>query len=210
MASNFKPGVAFVDENFDEEEGGRAAATFHVHWEAEEGDGWKEGPAAASIDEALAWGREHASVVTVLLLDDTVYSAGDRPAQGEDGPLPPLPDAGLVIRPRPIDSPLDGSVQELSWPLIGRLRQAGITEEVRQAIEARVRADDRVDSFELIPRRHASRRRDWEVSLAITARGTTTAILAADELVSRVVFEALPGEHAGTEQVFLELSSVKG
>ena len=206
MASNAKRGTSFVGENFEEDEGGRAAATFDVHWEAGDGEESKHGPTAASIEEAIAWGREQASVVIVLLLDDTMYSAGDLPAQGEEGPLSPWPDDGLVIRPRPIDSPLDGSVQEVSWPFTGRLRQAGITEEVRQAIEAQVRADDRVDSFELIPRRQAIRKREWEVRLALTARGTTTAILAADALISRAVAEALPGEHPDADTVALELS----
>jgi hypothetical protein len=211
MTSDGRSGTCFVSENFDYEEGGRAAATFNVHWESEDGEHWKDGPSEVSVEEAIAWARKHAPVVNILLLDDTMYSAGDVPAPGDagEGLLPEWPQGGLIIRPRPIDSPLDGSVQELSWPFTGQLRQAGISGEVRQAIEARVRSDERVDSFELVPHRGFVRTRKWDVHLAMTARGTTTAIRAADKLISAAVVKALASHHP-VEDVDLELSSLKG
>jgi hypothetical protein len=205
-------GTSFIGENPDQEEGGRAAGTFGVHWEAEDGSRWKDGPSEVSIEEAIAWARERAEVVNLLLLDGTMYSAGDVPSPGDEdeGPLPEWPKEGLVIRPRPIDSPLDGSVQELSWPFTGRLRHAGISEQVRRAVEARVRSDERVDSFDLVPHRGLARANEWDIHLAMTARGTTTAILAADALISTAVIEALPGDLPKPAHAHLELTSLKG
>jgi hypothetical protein len=52
--------------------------------------------------------------VNILLVDGTMYSVGDVPALGDEDRGPPAewPEEGLVIGPRPIDSPLDGSVQD--------------------------------------------------------------------------------------------------
>ena len=60
---------------------------FSGHWEAEEPTPHlvEEGPGWEDPEEAIAWGRERAPLVLVLLgpREDSVYSAGERQATRE-------------------------------------------------------------------------------------------------------------------------------
>lgn len=109
-----KARIAFGGELVDPQDPGRLTASFTVHWEANAGRRWKQGPEGVSIDEAIAWGRTHAPVVSVLVGGaDTPFSAGDEEPPGAQ--LPRWPTGGLVIKPRPVGMPPDGRQQVREW-----------------------------------------------------------------------------------------------
>jgi hypothetical protein len=98
--------VAYVGEEFDHV--GRLSALFSVHWESLDSNDDGDGPESVSVEEAIAWGREHAAYVFVTLGDsDHGYTAGERDLNELEGtdevdnePLLPWP-TGMSLRPRP-------------------------------------------------------------------------------------------------------------
>jgi hypothetical protein len=104
-----KVGIVFVDRRPPVEHWVRAAeeTDYSTYWEIPGPKPGIEGPDTDDVEEAIAWGRERASVVFVRLGpgDEHWYSAGDLPARlggqsfpqwppPEGQPLPewPLPD----------------------------------------------------------------------------------------------------------------------
>ena len=71
----------------------------HCHWEGER-DGQpvflEHGPAEASLDEAIAWGRERAPLVLVRLGGSRYFSAGAEDPQDEELPRWPPSAEGLA------------------------------------------------------------------------------------------------------------------
>lgn len=108
----FDERVAFVTELGVEDEPGRFSGLFAAHWEARSGEAWLQGPEAVAVDEAIAWARECAPFVSVLIGGrEPVFSAGTRQLTG----VSPWPAAGLVVRERPIGEPPGGGVDEIPW-----------------------------------------------------------------------------------------------
>jgi hypothetical protein len=66
--------IAFVGEQFELEDAFRLSGRFDVHWEALDGQGHGDGPEGVSVDEAIAWGRQHARYVNVLVGDSDTQS----------------------------------------------------------------------------------------------------------------------------------------
>lgn len=150
MSSERERRVAFVVEDWDME-AELLAARFSVRWEEREGRGRAEGPAGVSLDEALAWGRGQATVVYVQL-DGAFYSAGSEQRGSEDDEdLLPWPEEGLVVRPRPPGTPLDGSVQSRPWELRGWIEVEGrdVTEATTAALRDALREDERFGAVEV-------------------------------------------------------------
>jgi hypothetical protein len=176
--------IGHVAEDFDPEDGGRLTGLFSAHWESDTGEDWGKGPEGVSAEEAIDWARRHAIRVSVLLFDDsTIYSAGEAP----DPDLPPWPE-GMVLRPRPMGAPRDGSVQEIPWCLECKIDPARDTTEHEQArLRAAIAADARVTHVESVVRR-----RHLIVNLDISARGSSTACIGAHKLVSSALAVVLP------------------
>lgn len=108
-----RQGYVVIAEMVDPEDPGRFSARFAAHWEASAGTDWKPGPENAEVLDAVAWGRGHAPIVVVRTGDGPVYSAGKR--QVDDDEAKPWPLSGIRIAPRPLGTPLDGSVQSVLW-----------------------------------------------------------------------------------------------
>jgi hypothetical protein len=144
--------IAFVGERSDEEDVFRWSGLFDVHWETLEGTGYGRGPEGVPVEEAIAWAREHAVFVNVRVGDgDPWYSAGERHLSelgDEDGDEELVwPAEGLVIRPRPDGTPLDGSVQEIAWRLQAEADDVpqptpALLEALRTALESNPRLHD--------------------------------------------------------------------
>lgn len=111
------------------------SARFSVRWEERGGGDRGEGPQDVTLDEALAWAREHATVV-YLILGDVRYSAGSE-RRDDDASILSWPEEGMVVRPRPPGTPLDGSVQSRPWAL--RAWMSVPTRGVSEATTARLR-----------------------------------------------------------------------
>jgi hypothetical protein len=133
--------IAHVGEDLGEEGAGRASGTFSVHWEDRSRD-WRQGPEGVDVETAIEWGRQHADVVLVNVAGEGVlYSAGARNFQDED--VVPWPDQGIVIRPRPIGTPLDGTVQERAWDVEARL-YVDLSEADAERLIERIEGDTRL------------------------------------------------------------------
>jgi hypothetical protein len=71
--------IGFVAEDFEPDDGSRLTGTFSAHWESDTKDDHGPAPEGVLAEEAIAWAREHAKRVSVLLYDDSsLYSAEDR------------------------------------------------------------------------------------------------------------------------------------
>jgi hypothetical protein len=169
--------IGFVAEDFDFEEGGRLTGLFSAHWESDTDDRSGPGPEGVPVEEAIEWARRHAARVSVLLYDDeTMYSAGEVPYSD----LPPWPEGGMVLRPRPMGAPRDGSVQEIPWRVKCVVALAHVAAEEEQAqLRAAITADARVTHVE-----STVRGRRLIVELDCTARGSSAACIGAHKLVS--------------------------
>src|SRR3954453_18941335 len=113
--------IAYVGEDSDSEDFGRAAATFGAHVETAAG-GFVEGPEEISLEDALAWARARAPRVLVILdggpagaVEQTLFSAGTELI--EDEGVHPWPQAGIEVRRRPVGTRADGADQTRDWPI---------------------------------------------------------------------------------------------
>ena len=80
-------GRVFVGEDFDEEMY-VCPGTFSAHWEAPDGQSFKQGPRGLSAQEAIEWGRSQADEVYIRLGDSDVhYSAGAVHPHSPDDPV---------------------------------------------------------------------------------------------------------------------------
>lgn len=178
-------GIAVISE-LEADEPGRLTGRFVAHWESETGREVIDGPAGVSIDEAIAWGRRHAKLVSVLLGDEDVpYSAGKQDLPGEA--VRAWPKEGMVIRARPFGTPLDGSEQEASWRLSSAVRLQTSDRGVASRLKAILARDPRVETAGV------------EVSAAgimvtcrFRARGIGIATVEVDRLVEHAVLTILP------------------
>jgi hypothetical protein len=176
--------IGFVAEDFDPEDGSRLMGTFSVHWESREHAEHEQGPQGVSAEEAIAWARRHATQVSVLLYDDaSIYSAGEVPYTD----LPPWPEAGMVLRPRPIGAPRDGSVQEIPWHLRSEVSGKASDEE-RARLAALIAEDPRAANVQVI-----GKRRRLLIELEYTASSVRPSCLAAHELIGAALARVLPG-----------------
>jgi hypothetical protein len=96
--------IAFVGEQFELEDSSRLSGRFDVHWEALDGEDHGDGPEGVSVDEAIAWGRQHARFVSVRVGDsDAQYSAGELDlsdlADRDDERYPSWPADGMISVP---------------------------------------------------------------------------------------------------------------
>jgi hypothetical protein len=111
-----------------------------------------EGPEYVSAEEAITWARRHAPRVLVRIDTDTHFTAGELPLDDDDGtPLPPWPDEGVMLRPRPWGSPLDGSVQETDWQVRAEIddpRMLGAS--VAEHVNAALSGDPRIHSVHVL------------------------------------------------------------
>jgi hypothetical protein len=175
--------IGFVAEDFDPEDGSRLMGTFSVHWESRDHAEHEHGPQGVSAEEAIAWARRHATQVSVLLYDDdSIYSAGEVPYKD----LPPWPEAGMVLRPRPIGAPRDGSVQEIPWHLRSEVSGKASDEE-RARLAALIAEDPRAANVQII-----GERRRLVVELDYTASSTRTAVIDAEALLEAALRRVLP------------------
>jgi hypothetical protein len=109
--------VAWVHEMSDDERLGRYTGQFEV---ALEGPGSRivQGPRNVPLEEAVAWARERTEVVLVSVAGEVTYSAGTRRPSGPGPKFLALPSPVPTFRPRPRGTPIDGSVQEVSWGFV--------------------------------------------------------------------------------------------
>jgi hypothetical protein len=82
-----------------------ALGLFNAHVETEQGpEAYEPGPERVPAEEAIAWSRVRASRVIVRVYGGdrgTIhYSAGDAPAELDEGPLPPWPEDGVPLSMR--------------------------------------------------------------------------------------------------------------
>jgi diadenosine tetraphosphatase ApaH/serine/threonine PP2A family protein phosphatase len=183
--------IGFVAEEFDGADGSRLAGTFCAHWESRDHADWGQGPEGVSAEEAIAWAREHATQVSVLLYDDsTIYSAGEVPYEE----LPPWPEEGMVLKPRPIGAPRDGSVQEIPWPVSSEIERAG-----RPDRDALARLEALIAAHPLVANvRSRRKRRRLLVEVDYTAPRADVAVTAVHDLVSDALAQVLPHARPGT------------
>src|SRR3954447_20592399 len=111
--------IAYIGEDSDPEDFGRAAAVFDAHVEKAAG-GFVQGPEDVSLDEALAWARARAPRVLVILSggpapapEQTLFSAGTELIE-EEG-VYPFPQSRIEVRPRPVGTRADGVDQVRDW-----------------------------------------------------------------------------------------------
>jgi hypothetical protein len=172
----------------DPEDASRFTGTFSVHWEAG-GREWEQGPEEVPVEEAIAWARRHAEVVQVRVgADEIPFSAGDRQPAGEV--LPEWPAEGMVVRPRPIGTPHDGSEQVVDWL-------------VRSDVEMDLPGDDALDRVrghlegapEVAGVVSATRTPSGATLLyRVSARSEGDAVRAGWELAGKAARQALPPE----------------
>ena len=175
--------TAHVGEDLGEGEPGWASGKFSVHWEDRSGD-WHQGPEGTDADKAIDWGRQHADVVLVRVMGAGVlYSAGVREPKDED--TEPWPERGLLIRPRPIGTPLDGSVRERAWDVEARLHVVLPDADSDQLIE-RVERDSRLSgaSIEKAADGHSALAR-----YSFVARDLTAAVMESEDLLAAALHE---------------------
>jgi hypothetical protein len=181
--------IGFVAEDFDPDDGSRLMGRFSVHWESRDHRGHEQGPQGVSAEEAIAWARRHATQVSVLLYDDdSIYSAGEVPY----AELPPWPEEGIVLKPRPIGAPRDGSVQEIPWHLRSEVK-AKASGEQRARLAALIAEDPRAANVQIIKK--------WRrllIELDYTAPSTRTAVIHADALVEAALSRVLPNAFVET------------
>ena len=100
-------GVVFIaeDSGFDDHVPPRVWFTgrFCAHWESDDGQRFREGPAHVPAEEAIAWGREHADVVQIRVgngdlggADSGYFSAGRLQPRNDE--LPVWPEGMAVPR----------------------------------------------------------------------------------------------------------------
>ena len=127
---------AFVYENGDDDEGSRQSGLFSAHWQERSTRAHGEAPETdMELDEALAWARGQATSVQVQI-DGVIFSAGedDETSEGDDDVFP-WPQDGLVVRPRPMYTPFDGSVQRRYWGFRSGIEAAGASEELAGTLQ---------------------------------------------------------------------------
>ena len=112
--ASMNSGIAFIAELPDAANTGRFSAQFAAHWESRDGKSMRKGPAGVSLQDALAWARNESEYVSVLFGgENSAYSAGSKPLR-DDVHRPWLGDS-VMVRPRPVGTPLDGSQQSIEW-----------------------------------------------------------------------------------------------
>jgi hypothetical protein len=181
--------IAYVAEAEDADEPGRLSGRFRVHWESEDGDEHGEGPGYVSAEEAIAWARRHAPRVLVRIDADTHFSAGELALDDDDGtPLPTWPEEGVLLRPRPWGSPLDGSVQEIDWQVRAEIddpRMLGTS--VAEHLEAALSGDPRIHAVHV----SASEQRTT-IACAFLARNPWIVTLEASRILKAALRAAVP------------------
>jgi hypothetical protein len=195
--------IACVGELPDSEDAFRLSGLFDVHWEAREGKTHGDGPVGVSVDEAIAWGREHASYVSVRIGDrDTFYSAGERDLaelgdDDDDGePDEPWPGEGMVIRARPIGAPLDGSIQEVDWLTESESSDLpGCTDDDLERLRAALAMAGRLRAVEVTRRTYPPGLR---VRCTVKAWGGGPAVIGALRLVDAALAEVVGGHTVST------------
>ena len=113
-----RTGEAFVSEEFDDPIAGLLAGRFNAAWQPVLRSDWIDGPSRVPVDDAIAWARAHARVVTVRTgLDDAEYSAGDLPSPGIDNRWP----EGATVLPRAEGEPITSSRDTVWWLVAVRI-----------------------------------------------------------------------------------------
>jgi hypothetical protein len=92
----------------------------------------------------------------------------------------------MVLRPRPIGAPRDGSVQEIPWRVSSEVRGKASADD-RARLRALIAKDSRVANVEV-----AGRWRRLRIEFDYTARSTKDACIAAHALVHAALAEVLP------------------
>lgn len=168
--------TAWVAEITDARDPSRPAARFATHWEDDATGDHAEGPADASLDDALGWAREHAAVVFLHLAGGGgMFSAGD---EHPDGEVPQW--TGGPVAARPPGTPLDGSVQRTAIPLRTDVR-AELDAERLTDLRDRLSAASGVAGvrIERVAERHVV------VRFTISAGGIAEALTAAQPVIER-------------------------
>jgi hypothetical protein len=181
--------IAYVAEAHDAEEPGRLSGRFGVGWASEDGEEHGEGPEYLSAEEAITWAREHAPRVLVRIDADTHFTAGELPLDDDDGtPLPAWPEEGVLLRPRPWGSPLDGSVQEIDWQVRAEIddpRMLGTS--VAEHLNAALSGDPRIHSVHV-----STSEQQTEITCAFLARNVWIVTLEGNRIISAALRAAVP------------------
>jgi hypothetical protein len=157
-----------------------------VHWEDRSRD-WRQGPEGVDVDTAIEWGRQHADVVLVNVAGEGVlYSAGTRNYRDED--VVPWPDQGIVIRPRPIGTSLDGTVQERAWDVEAQLYVELSDADAERLIE-RIEGDTRLSDATV---ERAADGCSAICEYSFVARSLTAAVLESEALLAAALQEINP------------------
>jgi hypothetical protein len=188
--------IAFVGELPDADDSFRLAGVFGVHWESLDGNEHAEGPEGVPVEEAIAWGRRHARFVSVRLGDSgTFYSAGEGNIDDlgsdaddpDDEPALPWPADGMIVRPRPIGAPLDGSVQEVDWSIESTAANVPAGDDGLARVRARLERDGRLRAVELS-------QSDGEVRMrcVVKAHGGGPAVMTVHDAFAHAMDEVFP------------------
>jgi hypothetical protein len=173
---------AWIHELDEEDDRSRASGRFRVALRGPAGGVRTAGVFA--LDEAVRFGREQAPRVYVDV-NDTRYTAGSEP----DDAYPAWPE-DTVARPRPLGTPLDGSVQRIPWLIQGRIRVDGDAEALAEHVEDCLHAADEALSPAVAVRSNGLLYAEFEVE----DRGARPARLRASALLDRIVGPTPDGE----------------
>ena len=173
-------GVAFVFEEDDPREGGRASGRFSAHWEADSGSSFRRGPTNTDVKTALAWARRQSPMVLIRLAGSGEHlNAGTEDVPEADRRWPWDIDD---VRARPHGEPVTSGRQEVEWLVTVRFN--GHTQATRGPAHV---ARDRLAAEDTIRLRGGVRQEDEDIAfdLAVKARGTDSALAIVDATLGR-------------------------
>jgi len=156
---------AWIHELDEEDDRSRLTGRFGVSLRGPAGD--RRGPGTFALGDAVRFGREQATRVYVDV-NGTRYTAGADP----DDEYRAWPEYE-VARPRPLGTPLDGSVQRIPWLIQGRIRAEGDAGALATHVEDCLRAADDAQR----PTTHSGRR--WPSGRTACCTSSSTSRIAA-------------------------------
>ena len=166
---------AWIHELDEEDDRSRLTGRFGVSLRGPAGD--RRGPGTFALGDAVRFGREQAARVYVDV-NGTRYTAGADP----DDEYRAWPEHE-VARPRPLGTPLDGSVQRIPWLIQGRIRAEGDADALATHVEDCLRAADEAARPKVAVRPHGL----LHVELDVEDRGARPATARASALLDRIV-----------------------
>jgi len=166
---------AWIHELDEEDDRSRLTGRFVVSLRGPAGD--LREPRTFALGEAVRFGRAQADRVYVDV-NGTRYTAGTEP----DTEYREWPEHE-VARPRPVGTPLDGSVQRIPWLIQGRIRADGDAAALAAHVEDCLRASDDA----LRPKVTVRPNGLLHAELDVEDRGARPATARASALLDRIV-----------------------